>query len=141
MNKRDLVLAALAPGKRASHTPVQVQKLLFLIDKEISDLIDGPYFDFQPYNYGPFDKAVYNVLFQLATEGLVQILNEWTWKSYRLTVPGQQLGEELLDSLSGNAKDYIQKVSDFVRILSFTQLVSAIYKAYPEMRANSVFQG
>jgi hypothetical protein len=35
---------------------------------------------------------------------------------------------------------YIRQASEFVRSLSFTQLVSAIYKAYPEMRENSVFQ-
>ena len=35
----------------------------------------------------------------------------------------------------------IEQVSKFVRSLSFEQLVSAIYKAYPRMKANSVFRG
>jgi hypothetical protein len=38
------------------------------------------------------------------------------------------------------ARDYIDRESIFVRSLSFPELVAAIYKAYPEMRANSVFQ-
>jgi len=38
------------------------------------------------------------------------------------------------------AKDYIGRVSQFVRSLPFAELVSAIYTAYPEMRQNSVFQ-
>lgn len=46
----------------------------------------------------------------------------------------------ILRQLPPKAQTYIERVSTFVRGLSFTQLVSAIYKAYPEMRANSVFQ-
>jgi hypothetical protein len=39
MEKRDIILAAMSPAKGESHTPVQVQKLLFLIDRNISDKI------------------------------------------------------------------------------------------------------
>jgi len=69
-------------------------------------------------------------------------INKDGWvKMYRLTVNGQIEGERLLKTLPQKAQDYIKEVSDFVRRLSFSQLVGAIYKAYPEMRANSVFQG
>ena len=58
MTRKEVVLAALAPAKHAPHSPVQVQKLIFLIDRNIPREVGGPHFDFQPYNYGPFDKAV-----------------------------------------------------------------------------------
>ena len=45
-----------------------------------------------------------------------------------------------LDNLHENAQAYIRSASNFVRNHSFSKLVSAIYKAYPEMQANSVFQ-
>jgi len=141
MDKRDVVLAALAPAKGVPHTPVQVQKLLFLIDREIPELVDGPHFNFQPYNYGPFDKDVYDVLQELASENYVYIQPEETWNSYGLTVKGQKLGDKKLRDLPKEAQRYIKAASTFVRKLTFGQLVSAIYKAYPEMRANSVFQG
>lgn len=141
MTKREIILAALATAKGSRHTPVQVQKLLFLIDKEIPVPVNGPHFNFQPYNYGPFDKAVYDELIALASEGCVEIIPENTWLSYRLTQTGQEEGDKLLGSLQADARDYIDKASQFVRSLSFSQLVSAIYKAYPEMQVNSVFRG
>ena len=140
MNRNEIVLAALAASDGALHSPVQVQKLLFLIDRNLGKDIGGPYFNFQPYNYGPFDKVVYESLEDLANDGLVEIVTNRSWKEYVLTGVGQKSGKSILDRLPKHAKIYIQEVSVFVRHLSFTQLVSAIYKAYPEMRENSVFQ-
>jgi len=58
MDRGDLVLAALAAGGvGASYSPVQVQKLLFLIDREAANLVDGPHFSFRPYDYGPFEAG------------------------------------------------------------------------------------
>ncbi len=140
MNPKDIILAGLSPGDGASYTPVQVQKMFFLIDRNIPELVDGPIFNFQPYNYGPFDKTVYEVLEQLSIEGLVDIVPDYNWNSYKLTVDGQKLGDEVFSHLDAVAQKYITEVSNFVRSLSFTQLISAIYKKYPDMRVNSVFQ-
>ena len=140
MNRRECVLTGMAPAKGAQHSPVQVQKLFFLIDRNIADSVDGPHFDFRPYDYGPFDKTVYEVLEELAAEGYVDIIPERTWVNYKLTVIGQELGEELLCGLQEKARQFVERISEFVRGLTFTQLVSAIYRGYPEMRANSVFQ-
>ncbi len=141
MTRKEIILAALAPANGARHTPVQVQKLLFLIDQEISGLVNGPYFNFEPYHYGPFDQTVYDELLELTSEDFVEIVPEHTWNSYRLTETGQQEGEKILSSLQGKAQDFIRQASEFVRSLSFEQLVSAIYKAYPKMQENSIFQG
>jgi uncharacterized phage-associated protein len=140
MDKKLMILAALASSDGVLHTPVQVQKLLFLIDREIPSLVGGPLFDFQPYNYGPFDKAVYSELSTLAEEGEVAIVPQNNWLSYRLTEKGLETGKRILCSLPEQARDYIDRSSQFVRSLPFAELVSAIYAAYPEMRQNSVFQ-
>lgn len=142
MDRESLVLAALSPAHGSPHTPVQVQKLLFLIDKNVPKQVGGPYFNFQPYDYGPFDQAVYGALQSLASKGLV-VINEETgkrWKEYLLTPEGQRIGEEFFKQLDNGAALYISKLSEFVRSLNFAQLVSAIYKAYPEMKVNSVFK-
>jgi uncharacterized protein len=137
--RQELVLAALAPGRGAVHSPVQVQKLLFLIDREIPHHVGGPYFDFKPYNYGPFDKAVYDDLESLSQRGLVEISIQAGYHGFRLTSVGQSQGDHFLNGLPTVAKDYVISVSEFVRRLSFASLVSAIYRAYPEMKENSVF--
>lgn len=138
--RQEIILAALAPAKGSPHSPVQVQKLLFLIDREISDLLGGPFFNFQPYNYGPFDQAVYRELEDLAAKGLVRISFERNWRNYELTPEGQEVADKVFKDLPQTARNYIKDASKFVRSLSFTQLVLAIYKAYPEMKENSVFQ-
>jgi hypothetical protein len=142
-SRMDIVLAALSPAGGVPHTPVQVQKLLFLVDRNLASLIGGPKFNFEPYHYGPFDVAVYSTLQELAGQGLVEITrsSEGNWREYRLTPEGQSCGAQVLAALDERARDYVQRVSEFVRKLSFTELVSAIYEAYPEMRERSVFQG
>ena len=66
MTRRDLVLALLAAAEGRPYTPVQIQKAVFVICDLIPDLIDdGPTFNFQPYDYGPFDLDVYSELGQL----------------------------------------------------------------------------
>jgi hypothetical protein len=140
MDKASLVLAALKPGGGFRYSPVQVQKLLFLIDRQIPDLVDGPHFDFQPYHYGPFDRTVYQVLTGLAVRGFVDVDTAAPRRTYSLTPEGLREAERLFAALPLRAQDFITRTSEFVRRLSFAQLVSAIYKAYPEIKANSVFQ-
>jgi uncharacterized protein len=71
MDRRDTVLAALAAaGANAWFSPVQVQKLLFLIDREVPAFVDGPHFAFAPYDYGPFDARVYGELDRLEELGM-----------------------------------------------------------------------
>lgn len=142
MNKRDLLLAALAAGAGDEHTPVQIQKLLFLVEKNVADDLGGAAFRFVPYDYGPFDSSVYDVLRSLESEGLAaSAVAPRGWKKYKLTAQGQALGDALLRGLPQRAGGYIRTVSEFVRRLSFAQLVSSVYKSYPEMKANSVFKG
>src|SRR5713101_3682080 len=90
----DIVLAVMAAGKGATHSPVQIQKLLFLVDKRLSDHINGAHFNFQPYHYGPFDTNVFTVLDKLEGRGLLCIDREpdRRWKSYRLSPTGQTKG-------------------------------------------------
>lgn len=140
MNRTDLVLAALSTGNGQAFRPVQVQKLFFLIDHNIAKLLGGCHFDFKPFNYGPFDAAVYREIEALAAKGLAEVLPEHSWRIYRLTEAGQNAGKTAFNGLPERARRYIQDASEFVRKHGFSTLVSAIYRAYPEMKANSVFQ-
>lgn len=142
MDREEIVLAALAPANGGKFSPVQVQKLLFLIDRNIPEEVDGPHFDFQPYHYGPFDSNVYQVLEELVEEGDVEVTLPigQCCRSYCLTPQGQEKGDDLLRTLGEVGRQYIIEISNFVRRLPFAQLVSAIYNAYPEMKEHSVFK-
>jgi hypothetical protein len=141
MQRDDLVLTALAGGgSNVAFTPVQVQKLFFLLDREGAHLVEGPHFSFEPYDYGPFDKAVYECLDNLSNRGLVAILSNGRYRSYALTAQGYEVGRQMLSSLPLPSRNYISELATWVRGLSFQQLVSSIYNRYPDMKVNSVFQ-
>ncbi|MDQ1184697.1 hypothetical protein [Agrobacterium larrymoorei] len=142
MNRTEIVLAALAAaGQNATFTPVQVQKLFFLLDKEASHLLDGPHFTFAPYDYGPFDRGVYDELDGLSARGLAEVQSTGRYRKYSLTAQGFGQGAAMLGDLPENTREYVSSISKWVRDLSFEQLVASIYKRYPEMKANSVFRG
>jgi hypothetical protein len=139
MNKKEVLLLALSGGHRFS--PVQVQKLFFLIDKNVGAQIGGPFFNFSPYDYGPFDKAVYNELSSLKDTGLIEVYDNShpSQRCYLLSKAGEVEAEDVLKRQQPQVVDYILSLSRFVRSLSFKDLVSAIYKAYPDMKINSIF--
>lgn len=142
-DRQKFVLAALATDPDAEFAPVQVQKFFFLLDENLSGIIGTRQFAFEPYDYGPFDKAVYRELEILQNQGLVNIEQVGAsagQRRYSLTPRGQQAGEQALSQRPEFARQYMVELSAWVRSLSFAQLVGSIYKAYPNMRENSVFQ-
>lgn len=142
--RQEIVLAALVAGESNSElSPVQTQKLFFLIDKNVADEIGGLQYNFEPYDYGPFDSAVYADLDRLALPevGCVEILRSGRYRTYRLTDRGREVGLQKLAQLAPKARDYFSRAKDWVKSLSFQDLVRSIYQAYPETRANSIFRG
>lgn len=142
MTRSEFVLAVLATAEGNALTPVQVQKLFFVLDRRIPGAIEGPRFAFAPYDYGPFDADVYREIESLAELGLAEVIKpgSFSMKTFRLTPRGQAKGDGVFSTLDDGTRAYIAKVSRFVRTHSFADLVSAIYKAFPEMKANSVFR-
>ena len=137
--RSDIVLAAMTLASvDMSFDPVRIQKLLFLIDREIPDLIGGPYFDFRPYNYGPFDVAVYADLETLTETSYVHTDRTWHYLRYRLTGSGRNRGATVLASLPEKASHYIERACDWILRIDFGDLLSAIYRRYPEMTVNTV---
>jgi uncharacterized protein len=145
MNRRALVLAILAAAEGRTYTPVQIQKSVFLVCDQFPHLIDeGPQFNFQPYDYGPFDSDVYSVIDVLRSDGLAVVAPSpsGNWNTYAASDAGIDEGDEVLNNAMGDdARKYVRAVSDWVRSLRFKSLVKSIYEAYPHMRANSIFKG
>jgi hypothetical protein len=141
--RQRIVLAALAADRSSAFAPVQVQKLFFLLDQNIASDLGGKQFSFEAYDYGPFDRAVYSELEALAQRGFVAIeaAPGAGKRRYSLTAAGYEAGSAELKRLNARAQEYLSRVSAWVRSLGFAELVGAIYKQYPEMRANSIFRG
>ena len=56
-----------------------------------------------------------------------------------LTPEGQRAGEQELNALPLKVREYVGQISEWILTQSFATLVGSIYKAYPRMRANSIF--
>ena len=137
--RADIVLAAMAAGGvKARYDPVRVQKLFFLIDREISEFIGGPYFHFKPSHYGPFDIAVYEDLDELAEQGKINIDTTGRYNRYSLTDSGHARGAAVLSALPEPAARYMEDVAKWVRYVPLKHLLSAIYRQYPDMAVNNV---
>ena len=77
---------------------------------------------------------------KLARKNLVSIIPTGRgWNKYVLTPTGFKKGRKHLNGLNTKTRKYSEKLAEFVTAVSFSQLVSAIYAHYPEMKANSVF--
>ena len=141
MDRQRFMLAAMSPAGTEIFSPVQVQKLFFLLDRNIADLTGGMKFNFVPYDYGPFDVDVYHELEKLQEDGFVEVARNHPYghRIFRLTDQGLEEGEKTLSELSESYQDYITRVVEWVRSLTFPQLVSAIYRSYPETKEKSVF--
>ena len=137
--RSEIVLAVMeAGGPEARFDPVRMQKLLFLVEREIPHLIDGPYFNFEPYNYGPFDKAVYDELDKLTSQDQVSIDGRRRYRRYALTDTGHEKGDRVLNELPVQASSYMKDVARWILTVPFQQLLSAVYRQYPEMAVNSI---
>ncbi len=138
-HRSQIVLAAMAAGRpRARYDAVQLQKLLFLIDREAADMLNGPFFDFQPHHYGPFDKAVYEAVKTLIARSQVREDTGGRYVRYALTNRGREAGMAILTGLPEPASRYMSEVASWVLTVSFYQLLSAVYSRYPDMAVNSV---
>ena len=111
------------------------------MDENAHGLVEGPHFEFEPYDYGPFDKEVYTVLEDLENKKLVAISppNFNQPRMYRLTDKGLLLGRDSFTTFSKDTQNYISELVEWIKSRSFTQIVAAIYKYYPKMKTNSVF--
>ena len=138
MKRPEVVLTAMAAGGAgAQFDPVRVQKLLFLVDKEIPQFVEGPHFGFKPYNYGPFDVVVFQELDALSMENEVCV-NHNGYRLYSLTDSGHARGAAMLAELPQEIAHYLKDAAQWVLSQTFRQLLVAIYQRYPDMAVNSI---
>jgi hypothetical protein len=144
LESRDWTLLAVALADGQPLTPVQLQKILFLFGKRLAGNVVGEgYYEFFPYNYGPFCPDVYADACRLAEDGLVTISRPpgCDYSQYAGTAQGFKRGQSLLAQLPAEAAGLAERIVRWACAQSFRSLVSAIYRQYPEFRVNSVFSG
>jgi len=143
MKRQQWALLALSSSPDGALAPVQVQKAMFLLAQNACPRpSDGPFYNFQPYHYGPFDSEVYADLDRLIDYGLVKRVKSkrYSGTEYQITEFGKV--EAVRAARTQDAiVTYLHAVVVWMRPLTFTQLVSAIYNQYPKFREKSIFRG
>ena len=144
MDRKYWTLLVLASAAGGPLSPVQLQKSLFLVDRNLTRAQrgGGSFYSFRAYDYGPFDSAVYADAATLQTDGLAVITEPAaSHRTYSATPAGLEFAGPLRGALDPEVVDYLDRVVAWVRSMPFTELVKAIYAQYPEMKANSIFRG
>jgi hypothetical protein len=141
-HRADWTMLAISFATGDGLSPVQLQKVLFLLGKELPNEVGRDFYEFIPYNYGPFDRSVYDDARALASQGLASKndSSQGFW-SYSATPAGLDHADKVKRSASQKAVSYLEKIVPWAQSRSFASLVRAIYQKYPEYRENSVFQG
>ena len=139
-DRTDVLLKIITTAKGDPITPVQLQKIAFLVGQECANYVPDSYYKFVPYDYGPFCIDIYRDAEILEEQGLVSIDYNPAggWKEYRATFRSSDADTSSIPEI---VADYIETAVNWAMELSFRELVSSIYHHYPEYRENSIFSG
>jgi uncharacterized protein YwgA len=140
-SRQEFLLLALASTSDGRLTPVQIQKAMFLLKQEAGQYVGPDFYEFVPYNYGPFNSSIYDDLNALAGSGLVTIDQSQgrSWAMYTITGTGLQKADQVRDAVAPAIRDYTQNVVSWIKAQSFAGLLRSIYTKYPSFAVNSVF--
>ena len=142
MKKKDWILLALNCSEDKTLSPLQLQKSLFLLGQMYSDAFSNNFYNFVPYHYGPFCLQIYEDVDFLKSKDLISIKVDTVrrWKTYSITNRGLNYIDNLKKQMKPKVYNYISEIVKWVKSQSFSQLLSSIYKQFPEFKVNSVFK-
>ena len=142
LTRQDWLLLALSKSPGGTMSPVQIQKALFLFGQEVGGSLDTEFYSFEPYDYGPFDAAIYVDLRRMASLGHVR--GDWSpgrsWKNYTMTGSGRKAALALASHADARLAAFLERIVTWVGDRSFSDLLRSVYAAYPEFAAKSVFR-
>jgi hypothetical protein len=143
MSPKDWTLLVIASAGGKTVSPVQLQKTLFLLGKKLTPTQrhSSKFYKFRAYDYGPFDRTIYDHADELRSEGLILIHPEAGSSRHYVALPaGIDRADQLRAELEPTVTEYLDEVVAWARGLGFNDLVRAIYLEYPETKVNSVFR-
>ena len=138
--RSDWTLLAISLAKEPA-TPVQLQKSLFLLGKDLPSVAKKNYYNFSAYHYGPFASAIYADADALEAEGLVTVspYSGHPRRVYSVTEEGRAAAKAV--AVKQSEKSHLANLMEWAQSQSFADLVSSVYERYPEMRRKSIFRG
>jgi hypothetical protein len=151
MTPKDWTLLVIAAGDIVPLHAVHLQKSLFVLSRHLSlaQLQVEVFYDFIPHDYGPLCLDIFSDAENLWRDGLIHICRDMERSDHPLfhrkhvmtTGLGGIKAAQLRETLAKEVVTYLDNVVRWATSLSFSQIVSAIHHAYPDMKVNAVFAG
>lgn len=132
MNKTKFILTILSLLKNYTFSTLQIQKLFFLLEKRLGTSL----FEFKPYSYGPYSFELQNYIDTMVEDNQIRIKNIDRINHYKINENDILEIESFFDEPK---RQFVIKLANFVKNLTFKELSMSIYKEFPEMAVNSVF--
>lgn len=136
------LLFALSRAKDGRLSPIQAQKIMFLLGMEAKHYVGDRFYKFTPYLYGPYSSAIASDLEKMRSTG--QIVAErpapFQRATYLITVQGLREAEDIGKSVDAKMKGFVQLTVDWVKAQTFSNLLRSIYKKYPAYATQSIFK-
>lgn len=139
IDSRLLPLAVIRADDDAVEGITRLQKLVF---RTQNDIMNSDQYEFEPHDYGPFSKELYNDVDNLVEEDYIKCEIKETSNGNRKKVYSiTDEGERILERFSGRE---LERRFDEIRDLKqrdndkpLLELLSEIYTEHPEMAKNS----
>ncbi len=182
-NRKDILLLLLYSPARGEdlNEPIvgrtRLVKMLFLFKREAMDhfgrgldIPDDEFYEFFPWDFGPFSKDVYDDLTFFILRGFIECeevredalpesaaeweawlsssspdgasepISEYREDSFRLTPKGMMFTEELYQSLSAPQRKLLREFKKRLTTVPLKALLKYVYENYEEMTARSAIK-
>jgi hypothetical protein len=140
LDRQDVILL-LAAGADGPYDldPIRLMKGCFVVS-QVGRPEWREIWDFEPYDYGPFDTSVYRARDALLSRGLLQSDRNGRYSAYSLTDEGEARAAELAERLGTKYTEWLHRVGRYVTSKSFSSLLDEIYDRFPEYASRSVMR-
>lgn len=135
-HRKSFLLSAYAKSPSGSLTPVQAQKIMFVLGQEAPGYVGNDFYRFIPYNYGPFCQDIYDDQRILDAGGSLRKEGSVYYISNAGLVEVRKIDEEMRPP---GLSTYLTNLVEWATSKSFSVLLSSIYAKYPDFAVNSVF--
>jgi hypothetical protein len=138
VDRQDIMLL-IADGADGPYPldPIRLMKGCFIVD-QIGPAEWGHLFDFEPYDYGPFDSSVYRARDALVGKDLLLRQPAGRYSQYEITEAGRERAAEIAAGLDEPIAQWLRSIGHWVTSKSFTDLLREIYERFPDYATKSI---
>ena len=112
-------------------------KEMFLLKEQAK--IQAPYYEFEPYKFGPNSMQLLDDLKKLERQGLVQSSAARGGTSYSLTPEGVKRAAETYNKLDQGTKEHLLRIKTRFNSMPLPELLGYVYEFYPRYATKSEY--